>query len=125
MFQLILFEDPISQSVVPYTSDNGQGVSKSSLLFSSSKASSPDISSSCKELLTQHFLDVGQPPPHRAWEASGPHGHSGRVGFPANSGASLQGVIWVNCHELKNQRGTKAGPFVPHCTTLQSLSDHL
>lgn len=93
MFQLVWCKDPINQSIVAYTSDNSQGVSKSSLLFSSTKVSSPDVRSSYKELLAHCFLDLVKRPPDMAWEVSGPHGPSGPVGFPANFGTSPRGLF--------------------------------
>lgn len=86
MFQLVWFKDPIDQSIVAYASDNSYRVIKSCLLFLSSKAPSPDVSSSYKELLAHPFLDSVQAPPDMSWEVCGPHGHSGPVGFTTNLG---------------------------------------
>ena len=76
----------MEESMVAYPSDNRQGVIKSSLLFASSRASSPAVGSSYKELLAHPFLDSVQPPPDRAWQVSGPHG-------PRGPGSSLQTLV--------------------------------
>lgn len=124
MFQLVWCKDPINQSVVAYTSDNSQGVSESSLLFSSTKVSS---------LMFAHLTKSCLPIAFWTWSSilltwlGRYQDPMGRVAL----WASLQTLVpprggysgkW---QELKYQHGAKAGPFVPQSTTLESTPDPL